>query len=347
MTIKGPSFHQKQDWQLSESVATPEHLWHEYQHRRKFLKLSAGTIGGALASTMVGLDNYAIGATDPNMAGNGAWVAKTKGLYPAANNPKYDSARRFPTTAENLATRYNNFYEIGSDKEPWRGAGNLTPYPWSVKIDGMVDNPQTIDVVDLMKKMKLETRVYRHRCVEAWSMTVPWSGFSLKKLLLSVGVKPAAKFVTFETLADKKSMPGLQQVWYPWPYTEGLTMAEAMNDLAFMVGGAYEKPIPNQNGAPLRLALPWKYGFKSIKSIVRITLTDKMPKTFWSTISANEYGFFANVNPAFPHARWSQATERVLGRDANDRVPTLIYNGYGKWVADVYKSMPQDRNLFF
>ena len=350
MTMQKIFFHKKPDWQLPESTATPEHLWHDYhQNRRKFLKISAGTIGGALATTLATgmMGHRAMAATAPNMMGNGAWVAKTRRLYPAVGNTKYDQARRFATTPEEDVTRYNNFYEIGSDKDVWRAADKLTPYPWSVVVDGLVDRPQTFDVADLMKKMSLETRVYRHRCVEAWSMTVPWSGFGLKKLLQSVGVKSSAKYVAFETKADKDSMPGLKQVWYPWPYNEGLTIAEAMNDLPFLVVGAYEKPLANQNGAPIRLALPWKYGFKSIKSIVRITLTAKMPKTFWSTISKNEYGFFANVNPEFSHPRWSQATERVLGRDPADRVPTLKYNGYGKWIADVYKNMPQTRDLFF
>ncbi len=345
--ISKVAFHQKPGWQLPEAAVTDEALWHDYhQNRRKFLSLSAGMIGGAAAYTIAGLNNKSIAATGDDMVGNGAWMAGAKRFYPAQKNATYDKAKRFAITSEHDVTHYNNFYEFGSEKDVWRSVENFTPYPWTVVIDGMVDKPQRVDMMDLIKKMGLETRVYRHRCVEAWSMTVPWSGFSLRKLLLSVGVKSDAKFVAFETKADKKSMPGLSQVWYPWPYQEGVTIAEAMNDLPFMVVGAYEKPLPNQNGAPLRLALPWKYGFKSTKSIVRITLTDKKPKTFWSQIASNEYGFYANVNPEVPHARWSQATERVLGRDG-ERVPTLKFNGYGEWVADIYKNLPQDRNLFF
>ncbi|MGI9462251.1 MAG: protein-methionine-sulfoxide reductase catalytic subunit MsrP [Alphaproteobacteria bacterium] len=340
MTLPKIFFQQKPEWQLPEKDATPEALWLDYQqNRRKFLRLSAGSIGGALASGVWGINNLA-------RADAALWQQKAKIFYPSRKNLTYDKAKRFPITSEFDATRYNNFYEIGSDKAVWRGSDSLQPYPWTVRIDGMVDNPKTFDVLDLIKKMGIETRVYRLRCVEAWSMTVPWVGFPLKKMLQSVGVKSGAKYVAFYTKADKETMPGLRQVWYPWPYREGLTIAEAMHDLSFMVVGAYDKPLPNQNGAPLRLALPWKYGFKSIKSIERITLTSRKPKTFWSDIASNEYGFYANVNPKYSHPRWSQATERVLGK-GKERVPTLKYNGYGRWIAGIYKNLPQTRELFF
>ena len=208
-------------------------------------------------------------------------------------------------------------------------------------IDGLVEAERTVDIDDLLRQMPLEERVYRHRCVEAWSMAVPWGGFPLAGLVEFARPLGSAKYLRMETLADKNSMPGLRQFWYPWPYIEGLTIAEATNELAFIATGLYGKPIPPQNGAPLRLAVPWKYGFKSIKSIIRITFTDQRPKTFWEDIQANEYGFWANVNPQVSHPRWSQASERVLG--TNERVPTLLYNGYGEFVAQMYEGLDSEK----
>jgi len=194
-----------------------------------------------------------------------------------------------------------------------------------------------------LKKMPLEERLYRHRCVEAWSMAVPWSGFPMAALLTFAKPLGSAKYVRMETFVDAAQAPGQKQFWYPWPYIEGVTMAEANNELAFMVTGMYGKPVPKQDGAPLRIALPWKYGFKSIKSIVRVSFTDKQPTTFWQTVGSDEYGFWANVNPEVPHPRWSQATERVLGTD--ERVPTLKWNGYGEYVAHLYDGL-QNEKLF-
>ena len=195
----------------------------------------------------------------------------------------------------------------------------------------------TIDIDDLLKKIPLEERVYRFRCVEAWSMAVPWSGFPLKALVALAKPNSSAKYVRMETLFDRGIMPGLRQPWYPWPYAEGLTIEEATNDLAFIATGLYGKPMPKQNGAPLRLATPWKYGFKSIKSIVRFTFLREKPETFWELVQPREYGFWANVNPKVSHPRWSQASERVLGNSG--RVPTLLYNGYGEFVADLYTDL--------
>src|SRR6266446_3027887 len=209
------------------------------------------------------------------------------------------------------------------------------------KIDGMVETPQEIGIDDFIRKMPLEERLYRHRCVEAWSMAIPWSGFPFAKLVELAKPLSAAKYVRMETFLDSSVAPGQKQSWYPWPYVEGLTIAEATNELAFLVTGAYGNPVSKVQGAPLRLAVPWKYGFKSIKSIVRFTFTDQRPKSYWEALQASEYGFWANVNPQVPHPRWSQATEELIG--LNERRPTLIFNGYGEYVADLYRGLEHER----
>jgi len=200
----------------------------------------------------------------------------------------------------------------------------------------MLPKPRTIDLDALLKQVQLEERVYRHRCVEAWAMTVPWTGFPLSQLIKLAEPLGSAKYVVFQTIQDK-TMPGLGAPFYPWPYTEGVTMDEANNDLAFMVTGLYGKPVPPQNGGPIRLALPWKYGFKSAKAIVKISFTDQRPHTFWEAIQPAEYGFWANVNPKVDHPRWSQATERLLG--SNERVPTRLFNGYAEFVGGLYQNL--------
>jgi methionine sulfoxide reductase catalytic subunit len=257
------------------------------------------------------------------------------GLYPAARNEKFTVTR--PITEEATASTYNNFYEFGSQKEIWRAAAKLPLRPWTVHLDGLVEAPREIGIDDLLKAMSLEERVVRHRCVEAWSMTVPWTGFPLKDLVALAKPLSSAKYVRFETFQDDSVASGQLQSWYPWPYVEALTMAEATNELAFMVTGAYGKPAAPQFGAPLRLHTPWKFGFKSIKSVVRLTFTEERPVSFWEKTGPDEYGFWANVNPEVPHPRWSQATERVLG--TGERVPTALFNGYGAFVADLYKDM--------
>jgi methionine sulfoxide reductase catalytic subunit len=209
--------------------------------------------------------------------------------------------------------------------------------PWTVTLGGMVEQEQTLDVDDLLRKMPLEERVYRHRCVEAWSMAVPWSGFPLRALVELARPLGSAKYLRMETFLDPETASGQKQFWYPWPYVEGLTTAEATHELAFIASGLYGKPIAPQNGAPLRLAVPWKYGFKSIKSIVRFTFTDQRPKSFWEEIQGTEYGFWANVNPEVPHPRWSQAEETPLG--SSTKVPTVLFNGYGEFVTDLYKGL--------
>jgi sulfoxide reductase catalytic subunit YedY len=238
-------------------------------------------------------------------------------------------------------TSYCNYYEFGTGKDdPKKYAHTLTTTPWSIKIDGLVDRPGTYDLGQILDKMTIEQRIYRFRCVEAWSMVVPWDGFELADLLQMAGVKSDAKYVAFETVARREEMPGLRYPVLDWPYVEGLRLDEAMHPLTLMATGIYGKPMPNQNGAPIRLVVPWKYGFKSIKSIVRITLTDRQPPTAWNKANGREYGFYSNVNPTVDHPRWSQATERKLGGGLfSRRQPTLMFNGYDKEVSKLYAGM--------
>lgn len=247
------------------------------------------------------------------------------------------SVDQTPNTFEEI-TGYNNFYEFGWGKEdPMTYAGALTTDPWSIEIGGIVDKPGRYDLADVTKGQTIEERIYRFRCVEAWSMVVPWHGFELAGLLNRVGVQPGAKFVAFETLMRPEEMPGQRDGSFPWPYVEGLRLDEAMHPLTILATGLYDRPMPNQNGAPIRLVVPWKYGFKSIKSIVKITLTDQMPPTTWNILQPQEYGFFANVNPEVDHPRWSQASERPIGGGLfGGRVDTLMFNGYGEHVAALY-----------
>ena len=238
-------------------------------------------------------------------------------------------------------TSYNNYYEFGTGKsDPAKYAGALTTAPWSVEINGLVDRPAVYHLEDILQKMVIEERIYRFRCVEAWSMVVPWNGFELADLLNMAGVQSQANYVAFQTLYRPEEMRGQNYPVLDWPYVEGLRLDEAMHPLTLMANGIYGKQIPNQNGAPLRLVVPWKYGFKSIKSIVKITLTDTMPPTSWSLANAREYGFYSNVNPQVDHPRWSQATERRIGGGLfAKRQPTLMFNGYQEDVAELYKGM--------
>jgi len=312
-------------WELPERMATPEAT---FLNRRQLAKgLAAGSIllaGGSLFSSRA---NAAADA-DP-----------TADLYPVETNSRYKIDRML--TEPRYALSYNNYYEFGTHKGIAQLAQRLETRPWTVLLDGMVEKEQMVDVDTLIRAMPLEERLYRHRCVEAWSMTVPWSGFPLAALVDYAKPLSGAKYIRMETVLQEESMPGLRSSWYPWPYVEGLTMAEATNELAFIATGMYGAPISKQNGAPLRLVTPWKYGFKSIKSLVRFTFTDKRPVGFWEEIQGSEYGFWANVNPEVSHPRWSQAHEKVLGTD--ERVPTLLYNGYEDYVADLYKGMENER----
>jgi methionine sulfoxide reductase catalytic subunit len=300
-------------WELGENQATPEAA---YLQRRSLVKaMGLGAASLALPGIASAQDK------DPSAA-----------LYPAKRNDKYGVPT--PMTAEKLATTYNNFYEFGTDKSIWRDAQKLEVRPWTIKVSGMVEKPFEIGIDDLLAKVQLEERVYRHRCVETWSMIVPWSGFPMRSLVELCKPTSGAKFVVMKTLSKPAVMREQRDPLYPWPYTEGLAMDEAMNDLTFIATGLYGKPIHKQNGAPLRLVAPWKYGFKNVKSIVSVEFSDKRPVSFWEKLQASEYGFWANVNPQVPHPRWSQATEKPLGSD--NRIPTLLYNGYGEFVAGLY-----------
>ncbi len=251
-----------------------------------------------------------------------------------------------PNSYEEI-TSYNNYYEFGTGKDdPAKYADRLTTQPWTVQIEGMVDKPGAYAFEDIMKAMTSEERLYRFRCVEAWSMVIPWNGFELADLLNMAGVQSGAKYVAFETALRPDEMPGVAYNVLDWPYVEGLRLDEAMNPLTIMATGIYGKDIPNQNGAPLRLVVPWKYGFKSIKSVVKITLTDTQPATSWNKANAREYGFYSNVNPEVDHPRWSQATERMIGGGLfSKRIPTLMFNGYEEEVASLYAGMDLSKQI--
>jgi methionine sulfoxide reductase catalytic subunit len=314
----------RRGWEIPERLATPEHL---FFNRRAFLGAAAGAAALTLAPELARAQRIS-DAADP-----------TADLYPVRRNDKYVLDR--PITDEKVNGNYNNFYEFGSSKSVARAAQALKLRPWTIKLDGMVEKPMEIGIDDIVRKMPLEERLYRHRCVEAWSMAVPWSGFPMAKLVELAKPLSSAKYVRMETFLDKSVAPGQRQTWFPWPYIEGLTISEATNELAFLVTGAYGKPLPKVHGAPIRLAVPWKYGFKHIKSIVRFSFTDQRPKSYWEDLQSSEYGFWANVNPEVAHPRWSQASEELIG--IGERRPTLLFNGYGEFVADLYKGLEGER----
>ena len=316
----------RRPWELPESAATSEDI---FMNRREWLR-AAGFAGLGLAASNL-------------MAGS---ALAAIGGYPFPQNGAYTLDRAL--TDEEEATTYTNFYEFGSSKNIWRKTRKMVVDPWAVTIDGMVEEEMTLDAEDLVKAMGgFEERLYRHRCVEAWAMAVPWSGVPLANLLKVAKPKAGAKYLRMETFLDDKVAPGQRQAWYPWPYVEALTIEEVQNELTFLATGIYGKPMPNQNGAPIRLVTPWKYGFKSIKSIARFTFTDERPVSFWEELAPKEYGFWANVNPNVPHPRWSQATERLLG--TGERVPTLLFNGYRDQVEGMYAKLPinDPRELYY
>ena len=302
----------KPEWQIPEKEITPIN---DYFSRREFVKTMGLSMGLAGVSSIE--------------------AAAEANLFPAKRNPKYNP--RIALTNKQWATGYNNFYEFTTSKEYVRFlVGKFKINPWQVEISGLCNKPFKFDAREMMKKIGLEERVYRFRCVEAWSMIVPWTGYQLSKLLKMADPKNNAKYVKFYTAMKPKEMPGLARLpSYPWPYTEGLKIDEAMHELAFMATGVYGEPMPKQNGAPLRLVVPWKYGYKSIKSIVKIEFTNKEPETLWNSLAPKEYPFESNVNPAVPHPRWSQASERMIGPNPI-RVKTVKYNGYSQ-VASLYK----------
>ena len=306
---------------MPQHMATDEAL---FLSRRKWLK-AAGLAGIGIAAGTAGLSAMMGRASAAPITG-----------FPATRNDSYVLDRAL--TAEQEAITYTNFYEFGSSKTIWRKAQKLETDPWMVTIDGMVEEELKIDAAELITKLgSQEERLYRHRCVEAWAMAVPWTGVPFSKLVALARPTSGAKYIRMETFYDPSVAPGQKQSWYPWPYVEGITIEEGMNELALLGTGMYGKGLEKQNGAPLRCVLPWKYGFKGIKSIVKFTFTDQQPVSFWEQLAKNEYGFWANVNPEVAHPRWSQATERMLGSD--DRVPTLLYNGYEEQVAGLYAGM--------
>ena len=320
----------KPTWELPESIATDEA---DFLDRRELCKtIAAGSILAASSSLIGNAPAFADTEKDPSAH-----------LYPAKRNQAYALDRGI--TPEKITTTYNNFYEFGSHKSIWRSAQKLQTRPWEVTIDGMVDRETRIDIDTLLKSMKLEERLYRHRCVEAWAIAVPWTGFPMKALLDYARPQAGAKYVVMEAFQDKKIAPGQRQFWYPWPYLEALTIKEAANELSMIGTGAYGRPMAKQNGAPLRLVVPWKYGFKQIKSIVRFHFTDKRPLSFWQRVQGKEYGFWANVNPKVDHPRWSQATEKLLG--TGKRVPTLLFNGYAEQVAGLYTEIEKKEKIFY
>jgi methionine sulfoxide reductase catalytic subunit len=304
---------------LRYSEITPKD---QYVNRRGFL-----TAGGALSVGALGALAFSSSAEGAKLAG----VTKSSYTVDEKLTPRED------------ITTYNNYYEFGTGKdEPAKYANTLRPSPWQVKVDGLVGKPRTFDLDAFMKIAPLEERIYRHRCVEAWSMVIPWVGFSVSALLKLVEPLPKAKYVAFQSLYDLKQMPLSSRAGIELPYVEGLRLDEAMHPLAMFAVGLYGDPLPNQDGAPIRLVVPWKYGFKGIKSIVKITLTDKEPPTTWNIANAREYGFYSNVNPQVDHPRWSQASERRIGELFKKK--TLMFNGYGDQVARLYSGMDLRKN---
>jgi sulfoxide reductase catalytic subunit YedY len=318
------AIHRRPSWAIPESHATPEAVFRDRRRILKAFGLGAASLSGLLSSFAIAQD------ADP-----------TADLYPAKKNETYTIER--PLTPENISSNYNNFYEYGTYKQIAADAQQLRTRPWEIAIDGLVEAPMTIGFDELVRKIPLESRLYRHRCVEAWSMTVPWTGFPLKSLVALAKPLGSAKYIRFETFMDPSMAPGQNDFLYPWPYVEGVTIQEAANDLAFLVTGAYDKPMAKQFGAPIRLHLPWKYGFKSIKSTRKISFVEERPVGLWEALQSSEYGFWANVNPEVSHPRWSQAQERVI--DTGELIPTRLFNGYGAEVADLYAGM-EGENLY-
>ncbi|AMO23751.1 protein-methionine-sulfoxide reductase catalytic subunit MsrP [Ramlibacter solisilvae] len=308
-----------------------------YARRRELLKLMAA---GAAGPVLAGWAAREALAADAERPGKLAQLAASKsGVDGAVTMEK--------VTEYKHATSYNNFYEFGTDKaDPAHNAHTLKTRPWTVEVEGLVKKPAKYAIEDLLKLSAQEERIYRLRCVEGWSMVIPWIGYSLSKLIEKVEPQPGAKFVEFVTLADKKTMPFVGSNVLDWPYVEGLRMDEAMHPLTLLSFGMYGEVLPNQNGAPVRLVVPWKYGFKSAKSLVRIRFTDKEPKTAWNKAAANEYGFYSNVNPTVDHPRWSQATERRIGEDGlfAKKRKTLMFNGYEPQVGQLYAGMDLKKN---
>lgn len=320
------------DERLVASDITPRGV---YEDRRAWLKLAGSAAGAALAAWSAGTARGATGSTGklPPLAG-------AKSTVPGAVTME-------KPTAYQDATSYNNYYEFGTDKaDPAHYAGALQTHPWSIQIEGLVNKPGRVGLEELLKLAPMEERIYRLRCVEGWSMVIPWVGYSLSALIRRAEPQGSAKYIEFVTLADPRQMPGLRSGVLDWPYTEGLRLDEALHPLTLLAFGMYGQVLPRQNGAPVRLVVPWKYGFKSAKSIVRIRFVEKQPGTAWNKAAANEYGFYSNVNPQVDHPRWSQASERRIGEDGlfAKRRKTLLFNGYEAEVGQLYAGMDLRKN---
>ncbi len=320
---------------IDPSEITPEHI---YLSRRKFMKGIGAITASSLILSACGVKSFPTGPTpEAATGGAGETTAEAVGEGSADSVPATDELGD-PWTSLEAITNYNNYYEFSLDKEAVANlAQDFKTSPWTVEVGGLVGNPKTFDVDDLVRKFSQEERIYRLRCVEGWSMVIPWQGFPLAALLKEVEPTSQAKYVRFETLYDPEQMPGQRSRWYNWPYVEGLRLDEAMNNLTLLATGIYGKPLLSQNGAPIRLTVPWKYGFKSIKSVVKIDLVDEMPISLWMAAAPQEYGFYANVNPDVPHPRWSQSSERRIGELG--RRKTLAFNGYAEEVAHLYEGM--------
>ncbi len=311
---------------VKSSEITPANIYH---NRREFMQDGA-RIGAGIAAVA------ALGLNSPEAK------AESRVLENITHNAAFSTEEK--KTSYRVVSSYNNFYEFGTKKDdPVRNAHSLRPRPWTVKVDGHVDNPGDYDIDDLIRPHALQERVYRMRCVEAWSMVIPWVGIPLVEIIKKLGPTSKAKYIQFETLVDKKQMPGQNRRVIHWPYVEGLRMDEATHPLTMMAVGLYGRELPNQNGAPMRLVVPWKYGFKGIKSIVRISFVEKIPRNSWKRLAPREYGFYANVNPEVDHPRWTQANERRLGEFR--RRETLMFNGYAEEVAHMYSGMNLKKNF--
>ena len=310
---------------ILSSEITPEHV---YLSRRDFIKTAGLIAGGA-----------ALAACTPNEPEATETAVESAPTAPVAMEDELGD----PVNSYADITNFNNYYEFTTDKEDVaKMSENFQTRPWVVEVGGLVHQPKTYDIDDLLSSFDQEERVYRLRCVEGWSMVIPWMGFPLNKLLKAAEPKAEARYVRFEALYDTDRFPGQKSRWYSWPYVEGLRIDEAMNDLTLMATGLYGRELANSTGAPLRLAVPWKYGFKSIKAIVKIELVEEMPTSLWMKAAPNEYGFYSNVNPEVPHPRWSQASERRIGEF--QRRPTLKFNGYAEQVAALYAGMDLEKN---
>ena len=335
-------------WQLKENQVTTEAA---YRNRRTFLKtLGLGAIGMMSSTT-------ALACAGDVQRSNAAAMPPPDGPldtipenapregYPAPRNTNFTVPER-PVSDRLVSSSYNNFYEFinqGNLKRVWPLTGDYEPFPMTLEVKGLVEKEMKLDLSELIRSMELEERIYRFRCVEAWSITVPWTGFPLRKLIERCKPLSKATHVRFVSANVPKQMPGLaNSPWYPWPYFEGLRMDEATNELAFVATGMYGEPLPKQNGSPIRLALPWKYGYKGAKAIVRIEFVDEQPPTFWNELQPTEYGFLSNVNPNVPHPRWSQASERFMPSEGvEEPIPTQLFNGYEEWVVDLYPDEPR------